>query len=74
MTGFLGRMGLYEIMLMTPALRALVEEGVDDVTIREQAYKDGMLPLRVSGAMKIAAGMTTIDEVMKVAPLATSGA
>jgi general secretion pathway protein E len=66
-------MGLYEIMLMTPALRALIEEGVDDVTVREQAYKDGMLPLRVSGAMKIAAGMTTIDEVMKVAPLAVPG-
>ncbi|HXU50894.1 MAG TPA: GspE/PulE family protein [Casimicrobiaceae bacterium] len=73
MTGFLGRMGLYEIMLMTPALRALIEEGIDDVTVREQAYKDGMLPLRVSGAMKIAAGMTTIDEVMKVAPLAVPG-
>jgi general secretion pathway protein E len=66
-------MGLYEIMLMTPALRALVVEGIDDVTVREQAYKDGMLPLRVSGAMKIAAGMTTIEEVMKVAPLATPG-
>jgi general secretion pathway protein E len=70
MTGYYGRMGLYEIMLMTPALRRLVREGIDDTTIREQAYKDGMLPLRVSGAMKIAAGMTTVDEVMKVAPLA----
>ena len=39
-------------------------------SIREQAYKDGMKPLRVSGAMKIAAGLTTADEVMKVAPLA----
>ena len=70
MTGYYGRMGLYEIMLMTPALRRLVHEGIDDTTIREQAYKDGMLPLRVSGAMKVAAGLTTADEVMKVAPLA----
>ncbi|MEO8849211.1 MAG: GspE/PulE family protein, partial [Casimicrobiaceae bacterium] len=69
MTGYLGRMGLYEIMLMTPALRQMVHEGTDDARIREQAYKDGMRPLRVSGATKVAAGMTTAEEVMKVAPL-----
>jgi len=70
MTGYFGRIGLYEIMLMTPALRRLVSKDSDDRAIREQAYKDGMKPLRVSGAMKIAAGLTTADEVMKVAPLA----
>ena len=69
MTGYRGRMGLYEIMLMTPAIRKLVTADADDVSIREQAYKDGMKPLRVSGAMKIAAGVTTADEVVKVAPL-----
>ena len=41
----------------------------DDARIREQAYKDGMKPLRVSGAMKVAAGVTSADEVLKVAPL-----
>ncbi len=70
MTGYLGRMGLYEIMLMSPGLKRLMQGEVDDVVLREQAYKDGMLPLRVSGATKIVAGLTTIDEVMKVAPLA----
>ena len=70
MTGYCGRIGLYEIMLMTPALRQLVTADADDAQIREQAYKDGMKPLRVSGAMKVAAGVTTADEVMKVAPLA----
>jgi len=69
MTGYLGRIGLYEIMLMTPALRKLVDDHADDVRVREQAYKDGMRPLRVSGAIKVAAGITTADEVMKVAPL-----
>jgi len=38
--------------------------------LREQAFKDGMKPLRVSGAMKVAAGLSTIEEVVKVAPLA----
>ena len=68
MTGYHGRIGLYEIMLMTPALRKLVTHDADDRAIREQAYKDGMKPLRVSGAMKVAAGITTAEEVLKVAP------
>jgi general secretion pathway protein E len=69
MTGYRGRIGLYEIMLMTPALRRLVNANYDDAKIREQAAKDGMKPLRVSGAMKVAGGMTTAEEVVKVAPL-----
>jgi len=69
MTGYLGRIGLYEIMLMSPSIKKLVDEHSDDVKVREQAYKDGMRPLRVSGAIKVAAGLTTADEVMKVAPL-----
>ncbi|HVF65206.1 MAG TPA: ATPase, T2SS/T4P/T4SS family [Casimicrobiaceae bacterium] len=69
MTGFLGRIGLYEIMAMSPALRKLVHAEADDSAIREQAYKDGMKPLRVSGAMKVAQGFTTAEEVLKVAPV-----
>jgi len=69
MTGYRGRIGLYEVMLMTPAVRKLVTAEADDAKIRDQAYKDGMKPLRVSGAMKVAAGLTTADEVVKVAPL-----
>jgi general secretion pathway protein E len=69
MTGYRGRMGLYEVMLMTPAVRKLVTAEADDTKIRDQAYKDGMKPLRVSGAVKVAAGLTTADEVVKVAPL-----
>ena len=70
MTGYLGRIGLYEIMLMTPALRKLITHDADDRAIRDRAFRDGMKPLRVSGAMKVAAGLTTADEVIKVAPLA----
>ena len=40
----------------------------DVARIRDQAYKEGMKPLRISGAMKIASGMTTFEEVLKVAP------
>jgi general secretion pathway protein E len=69
MTGYFGRVGLYEIMLMSPGVRRLITHDADDSKIREQAYKDGMKPLRVSGAMKVAAGVTTADEVVKAAPL-----
>ncbi len=70
MTGYRGRIGLFEIMLMTPALRRLITTDADDTRIREQAYKDGMKPLRVSGAQKVAAGLTSAEEVVKAAPLA----
>jgi general secretion pathway protein E len=70
MTGYFGRIGIYEVMLVTPTLRRLVTHEADDRAVRDQAFKDGMKPLRVSGAMKIAAGITTADEVVKVAPLA----
>jgi general secretion pathway protein E len=69
MTGYFGRMGIYEVMLVTPQLRRLITHEADDRAIRDQAFKDGMKPLRVSGAMKIASGLTTADEVVKVAPL-----
>jgi general secretion pathway protein E len=69
MTGYLGRMGLYEIMTMSPAIRKLVHGEAEDGQIREQAFKDGMKPLRVSGAMKVAQGFTTAEEVLKVAPI-----
>jgi general secretion pathway protein E len=57
-------------MTLTPALRRLIHDESEDGKIREQAYKEGMKPLRVSGAMKIAMGLSTVEEVVKVAPLA----
>jgi len=67
-TGYMGRIGIYEILLLTPAIRRLVNEQADLAKIREQAYKEGMKPLRISGALKVAMGLTTLEEVLKVAP------
>jgi general secretion pathway protein E len=69
MTGYYGRIGLYEIMTLTAPLRHLIHSASDDAMIRDLAYKEGMKPLRVSGAMKIAQGFTTPEEVVKVVPL-----
>ncbi len=68
MTGFLGRVGIYETLLHTPTIKEMITAGADLAALREQAMKEGMKPLRVSGAMKVAVGLTTIDEVLKVAP------
>ncbi|MBC7708445.1 MAG: type II/IV secretion system protein [Rhizobacter sp.] len=68
MTGYRGRAGLYEVMQMTPEMRKLVGAGADLDEMREQAFRDGMKPLRASGAHKIATGLTTIEEVERVAP------
>jgi len=68
MTGFQGRVGIYETLLYSGAVKQLVANGADVGQIRELALKEGMKSLRVSGAMKVAAGLTTIDEVLKVAP------
>jgi general secretion pathway protein E len=68
MTGYAGRVGIYEVLLMSQAQRPLITENADFTLIRDQAYRDGMKPLRISGAMKVAAGITTVDEVLKAAP------
>jgi general secretion pathway protein E len=68
MTGYLGRIGIYEIMLLSSSIQGLVNGTAEPARIREQAYKDGMRPLRISGALKVAAGVTTAEEVLKVAP------
>jgi general secretion pathway protein E len=68
MTGYRGRSGIYEVMLLTAPVKRLIAQNADLGKIREQAYKDGMKSLRISGAMKISAGVTTFEEVLKVAP------
>ena len=68
MTGFMGRVGIYETLLFTSPVKALVSAKADLAVIREQGFKEGMKSLRISGAMKVGAGFTTMDEVLKVAP------
>jgi general secretion pathway protein E len=70
-TGYMGRVGLYEILRMTPEIRDLVTPHTDQGEIRKLGYKQGMRPLRISGAEKIHAGISTLEEVFKVAPLST---
>ena len=73
MTGYQGRIGIYETLVCTGEVKGVVADGGDLARLRELAYRQGMKPLRISGAMKVAAGLTTIDEVLKVAPPVRDG-
>ncbi|HEY5790670.1 MAG TPA: ATPase, T2SS/T4P/T4SS family [Gammaproteobacteria bacterium] len=67
-TGYLGRVGLYESLQVTTDLRRHVGPQTDLADLRQACYREGMLPLRIAGAKKVAAGLTTVEEVLKVAP------
>ncbi len=67
-TGFRGRSGIYEMLTMTPALRKLITPETDLAKLTQLAQQEGMQPLIINGAEKVAAGITTIEELLKVAP------
>jgi general secretion pathway protein E len=67
-TGYKGREGIYEVMPFTESLQKLSDNKADLPELRKQAYKEGMLSLRLSGAQKVAIGTTTINEVLRVSP------
>ena len=67
-TGYLGRQGIYEVMPLTDNIKALITDSCDFVALRKLAMKEGMRSLRLSGAQKVAAGITTLEEVLRVAP------
>ncbi|HSC96648.1 MAG TPA: GspE/PulE family protein [Burkholderiales bacterium] len=68
MTGYQGRVGIYETMVMTPELRKAITAETDLAALQDKAYKEGMRPLRIAGAAKVAVGLTTVDEVLQTAP------
>mgnify|MGYP003632816981 FL=1 len=68
-TGYQGRIGLYEIMPLSNELKKLVAADTNLDVLKQQAYREGLQPLRLSGAKRISEGVTTIEEVMRVVPL-----
>ena len=67
-TGYLGRQGIYEILSLSESVQDLIAKDSDLNKIRKQAMREGMRTLRLSGAQKIAAGKTSVSEVLRVAP------
>jgi type II secretory ATPase GspE/PulE/Tfp pilus assembly ATPase PilB-like protein len=65
-TGYKGRMSIYELVRLTPAMGELVTHRASNQQLYQQAYKDGYRPMREYGVRKILAGLTSIDEVISV--------
>ncbi|BCE01380.1 GspE/PulE family protein [Marinicellulosiphila megalodicopiae] len=70
-TGYSGRAGLYEVFSLSDPLAHLITEESNIQLFTAQAMKEGMKSLRLSGALKIAKGETTVEEVLRVAPIST---
>jgi type IV pilus assembly protein PilB len=64
-TGYKGRIGLYEVMPMTDTIRQIILEGCTVLDLKKKAIDEGMITLRQSGLLKIKAGITTIEEVIR---------
>ena len=69
MTGYRGRMGVYELLTITESFKALVNKEADMHATRKQGIADGMRPLRLAAALRVADGMTTMEEVLTSTPL-----
>jgi general secretion pathway protein E len=63
-TGFMGRRGIYELLMMDDAVGPLVLKGADAQTIKRQAMETGMDSLRDDGARKVISGLTSVEEVL----------
>ena len=64
-TGYRGRTGLYECMVMTDPLRELIMKDASTAVLRREAVKNGMRQLRDAGLLAIFDGITSLDEVVK---------
>ncbi|WP_151709483.1 GspE/PulE family protein [Acinetobacter brisouii] len=68
-TGYKGRVGIYEFMPISLQLKQMISENVPLNALRFQSKKEGVEPLRIAGARKVVAGITSLEEVLRVVPL-----
>ena len=64
-TGYRGRMGLYEVLIMTDTLRSIILKGATGPEVRQAAVKEGMTTILKDGMLKVKQGMTTVSEVLR---------
>ncbi|MEY4980548.1 MAG: hypothetical protein RLZZ352_2818 [Pseudomonadota bacterium] len=68
MTGFRGRTGLYELLVVSEAFKHQVSREPRLDQLRQQAINDGMRPMRLAGAVRVAEGLSTLDEILACTP------
>lgn len=64
--GYKGRVGIYEVMKITPDISRIIMEGGNAIDIKDAALKNGFRDLRRSGILKVLQGVTSIQEMMRV--------
>jgi general secretion pathway protein E len=65
-TGYTGRLGIFELLIISDSIKKMVMTGADASSIKEQAIKEGMITLLHDGAQKAVKGLTTLEEVLRV--------
>lgn len=68
MTGYRGRMGLYELLTVSEPFKGLLTKEPSIAALRRQGVQDGMRPLRLAGVLRVAEGVTTLEEVFSATP------
>ena len=66
LTGYAGRTALFEICMMTSRMQELIQNRASAPDLRELALREGMIPLRRAGWLKVADGVTSVEEVLRV--------
>ncbi len=66
-SGYKGRLGIYEILTMSDEIKAQMSENISEYQVRELAKKQGMTTMQQDGILKVLDGITTVDEVLRVA-------
>jgi type II secretory ATPase GspE/PulE/Tfp pilus assembly ATPase PilB-like protein len=66
--GFLDRTGLYEVLSVEGGVRTLIAEASTDRAIQEEALRNGMIDFRLAGLLKVAQGVTSMEELFRVIP------
>jgi general secretion pathway protein E len=64
-TGYRGRLGLFEVLVMSDKTRSLIAKGASAADVKEAAIAEGMITLLKDGMLKVKQGMTTVSEVLR---------
>lgn len=67
-TGYLGRVGIYELLTITPEVSQLITPETSQKTLRHQAIRQGLQSLRLAAALKLAEGVTSYEEILRILP------
>jgi type IV pilus assembly protein PilB len=65
-TGYSGRLGIYELLIMDDSLRDMVTSNPDVIALRRKCIEKGLVTLRQDGFDKVSKGLTTVDEILRV--------